>query len=168
MTCKCRNCSVDLEFDADSIGKEVDCPKCGMTTVLFSANAQHEPPAIRARKLPEYYTPSSCEESLDLGANIEFVAGSICFVLVAVVAGLARSWWLALTLAPIALGTMSIVLVLRFCAEAVRLLKKLAGVPYSGQITRPSSAGTALSCSACRQRVERQDSACPHCSAKFE
>ncbi len=50
LNCLCDHCSQKLEFPADAVGKEVDCPNCGQTTRLYwiqSKPPMPVPPPIR-------------------------------------------------------------------------------------------------------------------------
>jgi hypothetical protein len=56
---------------------------------------------------------------------------------------------------------------LKAIAEIIRLLKKIAGMKFSGEITQPE-ASTYDKCSTCDSPVNETDEICPSCGAKFE
>lgn len=45
--CPCNNCSGNLEFDSAHAGETVNCPHCGMDTVLFMPQVPTGPPHVR-------------------------------------------------------------------------------------------------------------------------
>jgi hypothetical protein len=53
--CPCNNCSEHLEFDSANEGETVQCPHCGMDTVLFIPQAEVElpPPAPPSQPPPK-------------------------------------------------------------------------------------------------------------------
>jgi len=56
LSCHCNHCPGVIDFPAESLGQEVACPRCGLTTVLYRGQP---PPAMpeQAPKLP--WTPRS-------------------------------------------------------------------------------------------------------------
>jgi len=43
LKCECLNCSVNLEFPAEGVGMQVECPKCHRMTRLFDPAEQANP-----------------------------------------------------------------------------------------------------------------------------
>jgi DNA-directed RNA polymerase subunit RPC12/RpoP len=43
--CKCNNCSEWLEFDTSQAGSTIQCPHCGMDTILFVPKMTAPPPS---------------------------------------------------------------------------------------------------------------------------
>jgi DNA-directed RNA polymerase subunit RPC12/RpoP len=50
LTCPCNHCTQQLEFPADGVGTEIQCPNCGMTTRLYRPASVPIPPPLR----PDY------------------------------------------------------------------------------------------------------------------
>jgi len=48
ITCPCNHCSGNIEFPGHGAGEEIECPHCGMTTVLF------KPVPIAQSQLPSF------------------------------------------------------------------------------------------------------------------
>lgn len=72
--------------------------------------------------------------------------------------------WVIVAMAALFQGIVAFV-ILRALAEVVRLLKKVAGVPYGGRISTPRSE---IVCSDCHTPVEAWRSKCRNCMADFE
>jgi hypothetical protein len=57
---------------------------------------------------------------------------------------------------------------LRGIAEAIRLLKKIAGLPYSGRTSKPTHPSTENLCPACDRALPLQAPRCPNCGETIE
>ena len=121
--------------------------------------------AVRVRK-KSGATLGGLEQLLDTLANALFIVGLL----------IAGGQLLLLAIRPImllaalssALTALSALIswaVFRFMAEVIRLLKKIAGLPYSGELTGGTYQDTYDACSLCGSRLYSQ-TRCDHCDAR--
>src|SRR5689334_7026038 len=66
--CICSVCSGPLEFDSDLAGETIQCPHCGMPTILFIPRIPLPPPTGRASSAKVPVCPD-CGTLVDSGAD---------------------------------------------------------------------------------------------------
>jgi hypothetical protein len=112
---------------------------------------------------------SGLESTVDFWATVLLLLGiitSFFIVLIGIFAG-ARPFWFVLLLATFAALSMAVVwVVLRGLAEIIRLLKKIAGLQYSGEITGTEMSHQFYACSNCGQMLH-SETTCDTCGAKI-
>lgn len=77
------------------------------------------------------------------------------------------SFWIALGLGAIAQGIIFWIL-FKAGAEVIRLLKKLNGLPYGGEISETEGDGAEYNCTDCGAPVSQDSKFCTQCGANFE
>jgi hypothetical protein len=183
LQCACNVCSAVLEFEQVDSGKTVQCPHCGMDTILFcNERPKAEPQMVQPTqdKKPEIIkgklivtqanNPDDVESKLDAAAGY---FGFVVFVGVAVaVSSLfvfassveAGMFCLFLGISSIASGIITRTI---FCAAAehIRLMKKSNGLKYSGAITQPACR---YMCSNCKTVLFGPMPKCENCNAWFD
>lgn len=109
------------------------------------------------------------ESTVDFWANLLLLLGIIAsffIVLVGMFAG-ARPFWFVLFLATCVLLASAVVwVVLRSLAEIIRLLKKISGLKYSGEISGAESSHQFYACSNCGHMLH-SETTCDTCGAKI-
>lgn len=80
--CKCQHCSQNIEFDSESAGQLVNCPNCGMETLLFIPDASPLPPPPEQKEISKEfhrYPPviSSKRSSPDLATALGRIISNI-------------------------------------------------------------------------------------------
>lgn len=109
------------------------------------------------------------ESTIDFWATVLLLLGilsSFFIVLVGMILG-AQPFWFVLLLATFVALSMAVVwVVLRSLAEMIRLLKKIAGLQYSGEISGAESSHQFFSCSNCGQMLH-SETTCDTCGAKI-
>lgn len=114
-------------------------------------------------------TSGGLESTVDFWATVLLLLGiitSFFIVLIGMIAG-AQPFWFVLILATCeAIGIAVVWVVLRSLAEILRLLKKIAGLKYSGEITGTESSHQFYACSNCGQMLH-SETTCDTCGAKI-
>ena len=89
LKCNCTACSGHIEFDAEHLGKTVNCPHCGLETILYSkksATSEIQPgqrsPEFQPIKRPEAKNSSFGFERLLFGVTRMFVLGLATLIVV--------------------------------------------------------------------------------------
>ncbi len=77
------------------------------------------------------------------------------------------SFWIGLGIGVIAQGIIFWIL-FEAGAEAIRLLKKLNGLPYGGKISETYGIGTEYTCTECGTPVAPNANFCTNCGVSFE
>jgi hypothetical protein len=99
-SCRCTICSANIEFAPSRAGETVDCPRCGMQTVLFL-------PAVRKAPPPPPPDPRAryCTRCGAVGIPRSLTKGSILIEialwLVFLIPGIIYSLWRLSTRAPV-------------------------------------------------------------------
>lgn len=75
--------------------------------------------------------------------------------------------WIAIGIGALAQGVIAWIL-FQAGAEAIRLLKKLNGLPYAGVISETKGSEEYFECTDCHTRVSSDANVCPKCGAKFD
>ena len=187
VTCPCRYCNGLIEFDASlfQTGTTTNCPHCGMETALFIPKI----PVKAIDKIPEktaklieqkekahYY--GGMEDTLEnVGGIFLFlgVLGGIAAIIMAIVAFNSDHDETGIGVDLLCVGFISILagavnrIFLRAGAEIIRLLKKISGLKFSGEITQPvTSDSSSYKCSDCGASAFSWSEKCASCGAKFE
>lgn len=121
-----------------------------------------------ARIITETFTDRQGREvGLSVAARIFLVIGIAAVPVCAVLA--ITSTWIAWIVLGVVCMVVGVTLYLNFVAlaEIIRLLKKLAGLPYGGVISG-SSTGDIFLCSECGSLVWADSTTCTKCGAEFE
>lgn len=109
------------------------------------------------------------ETTVDFWATVLLLLGiitSFFIVLVGMIAGAQPFWFVLLLATCVAIGIAVVWVVLRSLAEILRLLKKIAGLQYSGEITGTESSHQFFACSNCGQMLH-SETTCDTCGAKI-
>lgn len=109
------------------------------------------------------------ETTVDFWATVLLLLGiitSFFIVLVGMIAGAQPFWFVLLLATCVAIGMAVVWVVLRSLAEILRLLKKIAGLQYSGEITGTESSHQFFACSNCGQMLH-SETTCDTCGAKI-
>jgi hypothetical protein len=194
VTCPCQHCNGNIEFDASlcQTGTKATCPHCGMETVLFIPKIAKVGKTLRAifsdgitEKTPEKMAKIIEQKEKTYHGGMEDTLENVggIFLVLGVLGGIA-----AIVAACIAfnnsetgiggdllcVGFISIIagavnhIFLFAGAEIIRLLKKVSGLKFSGEITQPTPrVSTYLKCSACGARTYPVYEECLSCGAKF-
>ena len=85
----------------------------------------------------------------------------------AVKSGGLSSFWIGLGVAALLQGIVFWIL-FEAGAEVIRLLKKIAGLPYAGRISETDGGGESFSCSDCGAPVSVIDKFCTQCGSKLD
>ena len=146
----------------------VACPHCGMDTDLVIP----KPVETATRKIQMVLEGNGIEDSLDTVATVITVVG-ILTATVIVGTGLSEeigtggktiaTWFYGAEVVAVAVVFR---LLLRALAEIIRLLKKSAGVPFSGKISQPGISQVQV-CSKCQTEMAGEPRSCPNCQAVF-
>ena len=164
-SCLCQLCNGEITFESSRAGETVTCPHCNSETLLFIAPVL--PPPKWAIKNKTTSKHGGIERNLDLLSSFFFITGVVCAVCtVPILASLSFSVGLSLIYG---CGVAFILCVLlKAASEIIRLLKKLNGLDYDGEISKPEIR-ILCSCSLCSGEFSAIDTitACPHCSAIF-
>ena len=109
------------------------------------------------------------ETTVDFWATVLLLLGiisSFFIVLIGMIVG-ARPFWFVLLLATfVAINCAVVWVVLRSVAEIIRLLKKISGLKYSGEISGAESSHQFYACSNCGQMLH-SETTCDTCGAKI-
>jgi len=158
-SCLCHLCNGEITFESSRAGETVTCPHCNSGTLLFIPKS-----AIKNKTTSKH---GGIERDLDLLSSFFFITGVVCAVCtVPILASLSFSVGLSLIYG---CGVAFILCVLlKAASETIRLLKKLNGLDYNGEISKPEIR-ILYSCSLCSAEVSASATiaACPHCSAIF-
>lgn len=203
VTCPCQHCNGHIQFDRLQLlagNSKIDCPHCGLETVLFvppekkpskgsfwwklriiwkslllgvpaKLNLKSEAPKTAKLVRFEAEWERNLEEKLDNSAETMRVFGIISVVIgIFVGCGIGINsdsknaayiaWTIVIGSVAALLINYSISLLFNAAAEMIRLLKKQARVPFSGQFV--------YECGACKLQMENAREGCPDCGAKFE
>ena len=190
VTCSCRNCNGNIEFDTSLLqsGTMVTCPHCETETPLFIPNVPKTDEKI-VEKAPEK-TAKLIEEKVktysggmedtleDVGGIFLFLGllGGIAAIIMGVIAfNNSDHDETGIGVDLLCIGFISILagavnrIFLRAGAEMIRLLKKIAGLKFSGKITEPVASNDSFyKCSACKEPAYSWSEECTSCGAKFK
>jgi hypothetical protein len=183
VTCRCQHCDGHIEFDAGlfQTGTTTPCPHCGMDTMLFIPDALKAPekpveikPEKKAKLLKQTRLSGGLEDKLESVGGIFLtlgIAGGIGAILGAIKAfnddqEVMGVELLCVAAAFIFAGVVNTNL-FDAAAEVIRLLKKLNGLQYSGNITKPQSFEE-HKCSGCGNLLNSTSEHCYECGAKLE
>jgi|GEM_PF-4286972 len=133
----CEKCNQNLVVDASAGGSTVSCPKCGQSVIVPLAKATAASPVVHT---------GGIEGTLDSVGKFYLIVSIIGFVLFLNAAFVAKEgqgmFWVALGVTALAQGIILRIL-FQAGAEIIRLLKRLNGLPFGGQISetteQPSS-----------------------------
>ena len=187
MKCNCNTCSGHLEFDPAHVGMAIQCPLCGMETVLYepTTSPAATPPTEETKPQKTasivkgaYTVGDTVERKLDSAGSILLGLG-IAGAVIGLIAGIVllanldseRSaspavMCFAFAIACFLQGYVFCVF-FRGMAEMVRLLKKANGIKYSDKITEAATL-TRWQCSRCSTPVVvANQKKCPECGSKF-
>jgi uncharacterized protein YjeT (DUF2065 family)/Zn finger protein HypA/HybF involved in hydrogenase expression len=176
VTCPCQHCNGHIQFDPATLSPDnnkTTCPHCSMETILFVPPPRPtSPPKPKTATLfrIEAEWNRNLEENLDNAAETVRLIGIIGVVIGIIVAVLFGSnsgspnapyfaWTIVIGSITSLVINYSISLVFNAAAEMIRLLKKQAGVPFSGQFI--------FQCSECKGTMNDGLKICPGCGAKF-
>jgi len=170
--CACNNCSDQIEFDPADSGATIQCPHCGLDTLLFIP--QVAPGSKRAKIVEHTSNTGGVEGQLEqvgsfllaLGAAVAFVALLVALFLLNQEGGATLTWFIIAAVAVVQ-GVVLYVL-FKAGAEIIRLLKKSVGLKFSGQISQPTPSVATYTCSACGQPVDPNSKRCLGCGAQFD
>ena len=81
--------------------------------------------------------------------------------------GFSSSFWIGLGVAALLQGIVFWIL-FEAGAEVIRLLKKIAGLPYAGRISQTDGDSESFSCSDCGAPVSVIDKFCTQCGSKLD
>jgi hypothetical protein len=183
VTCSCQHCDGNIEFDASlfQAGTMTTCPHCEMETALFIPKA----PEKVVEKIPEKTAKiiERKEKTYHGGMEIKLediggiflalgILGGIAAIIAAFVAFNDNETGVGVDLLCVGVALIFASFVnqtlFRAGAEVIRLLKKLNGLKFSGEITQPiASDSSSHKCSACNAPVNSFDENCFACGAKF-
>lgn len=136
--CPCEHCSTNIEFESDHAGEKVNCPGCGMETIL---RLMPKAPAPKVEMVRVDIEPKKPEQLLDEEGRSFLAAGVVAMLICWGIAFLAfvlsgGSGTIALSTLPIfALGIVFYALGMFVkklfigMAEMIRLLRKIAPKP---------------------------------------
>lgn len=181
--CNCRHCNGHIEFDMSLFqsGTMVTCPHCGKETPLFIPNTQKTPekkiekaPEKTAKPVKQTMHSGGMEDTLDdvggivltlgiLGGGVAIVAAIVAFNNDENPVGVDL---LCIGVVAIFVSAVNRIL-FKAGAEVIRLLKKLNGLKFSGEITQPV-AFDVYKCSACGASVDSSSDRCYPCGAIFK
>lgn len=177
ITFNCGKCGQSITIDEAGAGQLVDCPKCGkpMEVPYKSAAAVPQAPSVPpqperltvlAQKVQGYSTSEGGMEGTleDFCRVILWLSVISAACLVFAFINEQRAVFVMAAVASIIQGIFFYI-VFRAGAEVIRLLKKLAGLPFSGEISKPWEI---YHCSECQQSIDNYQSSCPKCGAKFQ
>jgi hypothetical protein len=198
VTCPCQHCNGNIEFDASlcQTGTKATCPHCGMETVLFIPKIAKAGKILRAifsagiaEKTPErpakiieqkektYH--GGMEDMLENVGDIFLffgILGGVTAIIMAIIAYNSNHDEIGIGVDLLCVGFISILagavnrIFLRAGAEIIRLLKKIGGLKFSGEITRPVASDSIFyKCSACGATTySRNEWKCESCGAIFK
>jgi Zn finger protein HypA/HybF involved in hydrogenase expression len=168
-SCLCHLCNGQITFESSRAGETVTCPHCNSETLLFIPKS-----AIKNKTISKH---GGIERNLDLLSSFLIITYIVC-LLVGFIA--THPFGSPPQNDSVALGYVGLSLIygggvvvftcvlLKAASETIRLLKKLNGLDYDGEISKPEIR-ILCSCSLCSGEFSAIDTitACPHCSAIF-
>jgi hypothetical protein len=165
--CTCNVCSGGLEFDPADSGSTIQCPHCGMETVLFFKPPETNPPKPKSQK----QTARIVRPDL-IGGQEDTVQSWGTFLCILGIVGAIASlflvkddiYMLAVTFACV-VQAMAAKIFCDVIAEIIRILKKIAGLKYGGSISDPWQ--PKLFCSRCGRETLEIDKTCSGCKSVF-
>ena len=164
--CQCNHCSEKIEFEVGQSGQVVQCPHCGLETTLF-AKVVRRTTLVSKKK----WFGRGVEAHLDAIAKAMFLIGVFLFL----------SWLFNIMTGTnnkisdpnstvvcfvTSIGSFISYFVFRAFADVIRLLKKIGGLQFDGEVS--SSFERVKECSACGGKVLFENLPCPKCGAEFE
>jgi hypothetical protein len=184
VTCRCQHCDGNIEFDASlfQAGTMTACPHCEMETALFIPKA----PEKVVEKIPEKTAKIVEKKEKTYHGGMEITLEDIggIFLALGILGGVAAiiAAFVAFNDSETGVGVdlLCVGVALIFAsfvnqtlfkagAEVVRLLKKLNGLKFSGEITQPiASDSSSYKCSGCNASVVYWQEKCESCGARFE
>jgi hypothetical protein len=195
VVCKCNHCPELIAFEPSNVGQTVQCPRCGMDTILFVPNTRPAPPKAalpKARIVTEkFYIETGAVSNLELGqqranrkrSDVDFqleFAGTVFMVLgilgaIGSLAGCIATTGNGDRFAPgyILVGVAFIFqgfvvrLFFKAGAEIIRLLGDLTTNSFAGRIIQLAT-HERFKCSLCNASAEPGQASCRDCGAEFK
>jgi hypothetical protein len=183
VTCKCQNCKGNIEFDTSlfQTGTMVTCPHCNTETPLFIPDAPkvsewkvEKAPEKTATVVKQTAHFGGREDTLDEVGNIVLALGILgggVAIVAAFVAFNDNETPVGVDLLCVGVIAIFVSMVNRILfragAEVIRLLKKMNGLKFSGEISEPKAFNVSK-CSACGASVDSFSKRCHSCGLKFK
>jgi Zn finger protein HypA/HybF involved in hydrogenase expression len=73
--CKCQHCNQKIEFDSDSAGTTIPCPKCGLDTLLFVPPVAPHP--LLQTEIPALTPCAECRQPISRRAVLCPTCGAV-------------------------------------------------------------------------------------------
>jgi DNA-directed RNA polymerase subunit RPC12/RpoP len=126
--CTCNTCSGKIEFESGNAGQTIQCPHCGMETILFIPKNVSKPPHSVPNFALKYPAKSSAkpniEAQLEMAGSILFFVGLIGFlVCIFLTVTTSQMEWILFGFVAVLQGWI-FSLTFKGFAEVIRLLRK--------------------------------------------